>query len=121
MTKRLSEAISALTVDHGTNPQDETYSYVLLPGKNADEMAEFAENPEIKVLANTSSVQAVENTAYGVSGYNFWTAYDGEELEVSAKTPASVTIAKEDGTVTAGNFQPNPKRQGYRHSLKRLL
>lgn len=104
--KEIIRSYISLAVDHGTNPQDETYSYVLLPGKNADEMAEFAENPEIKVLANTSSVQAVENTAYGVSGYNFWTAYDGEELEVSAKTPASVTIAKEDGTVTAGISNP---------------
>lgn len=109
--KDIIKSYISLAVDHGTNPRDETYSYVLLPGRNTAEMAEFAENPQIKILANTAEVQAVENTAYGVSGYNFWSVYDGEELEVSAKTPASVTIAKEDGIMTAGISNPTQNEQ----------
>ncbi len=101
----------SLAVDHGINPQDETYSYVLLPGRNTDEMAEFAENPDVKILANTAEVQAVQNTKYGVSGYNFWTACDVEGLEVSAKTPASVTIARDGNTITAGISNPTQNGQ----------
>lgn len=96
----------SLAVDHGTNPQGETYSYVLLPGRTLDEMEAFAQKPEIKILANTEEVQAVENTEYGVSGYNFWTAANVEGLEVSAETPASVTIAKDGNTMTMGISNP---------------
>ena len=101
----------SLAVDHGIDPKGESYSYVLLPGRNTDEMAEFAENPDVKILANTAEVQAVQNTKYGVSGYNFWTACDVEGLEVSARTPASVTIAREDGAITAGISNPTQNGQ----------
>lgn len=102
----ITRSYISFAVDHGTNPQNETYSYVLLPGRTPDEMAEFSENPEVTILANTPEVQAVGNTKYGVSGYNFWTACDPEDLPVSAKTPASVTLAEENGLITAGISNP---------------
>ena len=100
----------SFAISHGTNPQGETYSYVLLPGRTLNEMEDFAENAQIKILANTENVQAVENMAYGVSGYNFWTAAEAEGLEVSAQTPASVTMAKEEDIITLGIS--NPRQNG---------
>ena len=108
----------SLAVDHGTDPQGETYSYVLLPGRTLDEMETFSQNPEIKILANTEEVQAVENTEYGVSGYNFWAAADIEGLEVSAKTPASVTIAKDGNTMTMGISNPTQNGKTVSVALK---
>ena len=100
----------SFAISHGTNPQGETYSYVLLPGRTLNEMEDFAENAQIKILANTENVQAVENMAYGVSGYNFWTAAEAEGLEVSAQTPASVTMAKEEDIISLGIS--NPRQNG---------
>lgn len=100
----------SFAINHGINPQGETYSYILLPGRTGKEMEEFAENPQIKILVNTEKVQAVENMTYGVSGYNFWEAANVEGLEVSAQTPASVTIAKEENRVTLGIS--NPRQNG---------
>lgn len=104
--KEIIRSYISFAVDHGTDPQNDTYSYVLLPGRTPDDMAEFSENPEVIILANTPEVQAVKNTKYGVSGYNFWTACDPEDLPVSAKTPASVTLAEENGLITAGISNP---------------
>lgn len=100
----------SFAISHGTNPQGETYNYVLLPGRTLNEMEDFAENAQIKILANTENVQAVENMAYGVSGYNFWTAAEAEGLEVSAQTPASVTMAKEEDIISLGIS--NPRQNG---------
>lgn len=109
MIKKSTESYLSFSVDHGINPQDEAYSYVLLPGRSPDEMAEFAMNPEVEILANTPQVQAVRNTAYGVSGYNFWTACDRENLEVSATAPASLTVAREGGRLTVSVSDPTGK------------
>lgn len=103
---KIQRSYISLALDHGVNPTNESYSYVLLPGRTTDEMEAYAENPGIRILANTEKVQAVEHTGYGVSGYNFWEGTELEGLPVAAETAASVTLAKEDGTMTLGISNP---------------
>ncbi len=61
-----------LTVEHGSNPVDAGYQYVLLPGRNARRCGHYAENPQVQVLANDGDVQAVEETTLGITAANFW-------------------------------------------------
>ncbi|WP_322390260.1 polysaccharide lyase family 8 super-sandwich domain-containing protein, partial [Clostridium perfringens] len=46
--------------DHGVNPTDASYEYVMLPNQTKQQVEEYAKNPSITVLSNTSSVQAVK-------------------------------------------------------------
>ncbi len=66
-------------LDHGLNPQNAAYSYVLLPGLTADETVAYAQTPDIEILSNTSSLQVVKDNSTGTAGYVFWRAgdYDG--------------------------------------------
>ncbi len=50
-----------LWIDHGKNPDGESYEYVVLPGATADEVARRANDPGFMVLSNTRAIQAVYN------------------------------------------------------------
>ncbi|WP_152395201.1 polysaccharide lyase family 8 super-sandwich domain-containing protein [Paenibacillus guangzhouensis] len=82
----------SLAVGHGTNPSEATYAYTLLPNKSVQETERYSDNPDIRVLSNTGSLQAVEETKLGLTAMNFWQA--GTLGELSASTPASVIMHK---------------------------
>ena len=68
----------SLAVEHGqlvnakNSFQYENYDYVLLPGKSAEEVKQYAQNPDIEVLANGAYVQAARDNRSNVSSYVFW-------------------------------------------------
>lgn len=63
-----------LWLSHGNAPQDESYQYVLLPQMSKNEVLQYSRQPQIKVLCNTSALQAVTETTLGVVAANFWKA-----------------------------------------------
>ena len=109
--RELEKQYVSLAVEHGAAPKNETYEYVILPGKTAEEMETFAKQPEIEVLANTPSVQAVRHTDLHVTGYNFWESASVNDLPISAMTPASVMMHEEDGICTLGISNPTQNEE----------
>ncbi len=95
-----------LWVDHGQNPQGDTYAYVVLPGLSAEQTQAYAESPNVKVLSNTPSVQAVRAEAEGVTGINFWEAGTLAEAGVSVDAPASVTLREDESRLVVGLSDP---------------
>ncbi|WP_339249982.1 polysaccharide lyase family 8 super-sandwich domain-containing protein [Paenibacillus sp. FSL P2-0136] len=81
-----------LWLDHGVNPSNGEYQYVLLPGKTAAQVAAYAVAPDIEVLANSSSVQAVKETKLGIIGANFW--------EDGASSADLITVNKKAAVMT---------------------
>ncbi|MES2694824.1 MAG: Ig-like domain-containing protein, partial [Verrucomicrobiota bacterium] len=49
------------------------YQYVLLPGKTSTQVGAYAAAPDIVVLANDPTVQAVKEMSLGIVAANFWT------------------------------------------------
>jgi hyaluronate lyase len=81
-----------LWLDHGTNPVNATYSYVLLPNKTPDEMAYYAASPDIVVLENLPRAQAVRENRLNITAVNFWN--DG------AATVGDITVDKKAAVMT---------------------
>jgi hyaluronate lyase len=85
--------------DHGTNPSNGTYSYVLLPGMSASEVAAYAGNPDVVVLQNNSIATAVRESRLGITAVNYWrdtsNQVAGTGLSFDHKAAA---IFKNDGT-----------------------
>ncbi|MGV2881706.1 hyaluronate lyase [Paenibacillus sonchi] len=81
-----------LWLNHGMNPSSGEYQYVLLPGKTAAQVAAYAAAPDIEVLANSSSVQAVKETELGIIGANFW--------EDGASSVDLITVSKKASVMT---------------------
>ncbi len=96
-----------LWLDHGTDPQDETYSYVLLPNKSVEETAAYAQDADVEILINTPEIQAVREKRLGVTGYVFWQAgtYDG----ITVSEPMIVMVKENNGEVEVSVSDPTQK------------
>ncbi len=66
------QSVFTLWIDHGVHPRDAQYAYVVLPGINAQQLAEWREHPPVRVIANTPEQQAVINDRIGVAEIVFY-------------------------------------------------
>ncbi|MFI1396015.1 polysaccharide lyase 8 family protein [Streptomyces sp. NPDC020681] len=87
-----------LFTDHGTDPVDGGYAYILLPGAGAKSTAQRAcDKGWLRILANTGDQQGVRVPRLGFTAVNFWSAGTVDRLTASA--PASVLVRENrDGT-----------------------
>lgn len=70
-SQKTQDGLCELWVDHGINPNNAEYAYVILPAKSESETRAYAANPDIKILANNGTVQAVEYNSGEILGYVF--------------------------------------------------
>ncbi len=85
-----------LWFDHGTDPADAGYAYVMMPGAGPGEVAERAAGAGwLRVAANTAAVQGAAVPALGVTAACFWAA--GRAGALSATAPACVLIRERAG------------------------
>ncbi|MEV0622868.1 polysaccharide lyase 8 family protein [Nonomuraea sp. NPDC050404] len=76
--------------DHGVNPLEAGYSYVLLPNATRERTRSFRGNRPVRVLANTGRLQAIETRA--LFGATFWAP--GEAGIVQADAPCVVMLRR---------------------------
>ncbi|MFJ2906912.1 polysaccharide lyase 8 family protein [Streptomyces sp. NPDC087212] len=122
--ERATRRWQTLWLDHGTDPVNARYHYVLLPGATrAETAARAADHHWLTVLANTATAQAVHAPALGVTGANFWAPATAGPLTASA--PASVLISRTGRTATL--CVSEPPRTGteleitWDHPVRRVL
>jgi hyaluronate lyase len=98
-----------LIANHGKNPKDATYSYVVLPGASVAQMKAYAADPDAMIVANTPEVQAVKSRSAEVTGINFWSAPTAPVAGVSVSAPSSVIFQRKDGLLQLGVSDPTQK------------
>lgn len=94
-------------LEHGKNPKDKTYAYVLLPNKTEQEVQGYAENPDISVLVNSPKLQAVRERSSGLTGMIFWEKGAFENITVSE--PIIVMTQEKDGEYIISLCDPTQK------------
>jgi hypothetical protein len=103
-TYTVSDNTFSLWIDHGAEPKDATYAYIVVPGKTAAETAAYAAHIPVTVLCNTGEVQAVRHNALRQTAVNFYQA--GETTlngtRITADAPCSLWWDEAAGTLTAG-------------------
>ncbi|MFD7639697.1 polysaccharide lyase family 8 super-sandwich domain-containing protein [Kitasatospora sp. NPDC059795] len=104
-SEALTRRYLTLWFDHGADPSNAGYAYLLLPGADAAATAARAASPTVTVLANSSSVQAVSDSASGVTAANFFTAGSAGPITVSA--PCSVLVRESGGTLSVSVADPS--------------
>ncbi|MFF9584204.1 polysaccharide lyase 8 family protein [Streptomyces achromogenes] len=103
--ERRTRRWQTLWLDHGTDPADAGYAYVLLPGATrAETAARAADRHRLTVLANDTTVQAVAVPRPGVTACTFWAAGTVGELTVSAG--ASVLVVRRGRTASLRISEP---------------
>lgn len=100
-------------VDHGQNPENASYSYVLLPETSAEETENYAQAPKVTILENSSEVQAVRHETLKIIGTNFWQEQGGSVEGITSDKAASVMLQEtEQGTVKISVSDPTMKNKG---------
>ncbi|WP_275936078.1 polysaccharide lyase family 8 super-sandwich domain-containing protein [Clostridium haemolyticum] len=46
--------------DHGKNPNNASYSYVLLPNMSKNKVVSYCKNPDVDIIENTQTIHAVK-------------------------------------------------------------
>ncbi|MGR8008057.1 polysaccharide lyase 8 family protein [Streptomyces hypolithicus] len=104
-TTRRTRRYQTLWLDHGTDPVDASYTYLLMPGASRRIVAvRAADRGWLKVLANTRALQAVSVRSLGVTAANFWQPGTAERLTASA--PASVLVRRRGRAATLAVGEP---------------
>lgn len=104
----------SLALEHGSNPVNAAYTYVVLPNASAAATRAFAEANPIKVLERSVQASAVEHKALGVTGAVFWERAaktvnrDGFAL-LSSDKPALVTMKQAGSTLELAVSDPIQK------------
>lgn len=103
--ERRTRRWQTLWLDHGTDPVDAEYVYVLLPGASRDTVARRAADPRgRRVLANDARCQAVDVPRLGLTAANFWQA--GTAGPLTATAGASVLVRRQGRTATLCVSEP---------------
>ena len=95
--------------DHGKNPTQAKYAYILLPGKTAEEVKSYASSPNMEILFNTPQAQVVKAKKEGVTGWNFWEAPSAPVAGVSVSAPAAVILRETETELIVGISDPTQK------------
>jgi hypothetical protein len=97
-----------LWLDHGSNPTNVGYAYVLLPNKSVAETEQYSANPNISIVKNTPRVQAVRETNRGLFGATFWQIGTAEYLK--AFSPAAVIVREEASALAVAVSDPTQQQ-----------
>jgi hyaluronate lyase len=107
-TESITRNYLSLAFDHGKQPVDETYSYVLLPNKDVEQTKNYSEKPDVTILANTASVQAVREETLKLTAANF---YQKDTVGfIKAGSAASVMVKEEKNGLTLSVSDPTQKQ-----------
>ncbi len=123
-TERRTRRWQTLWLDHGTDPTDATYMYVLMPGAGRREVAVRAAQGRrrLSVLANDTARQAVRVHSLGLTAVNFWQPGTAGPLTVSSG--ASVLLRRRGRTATLCVSEPprtgEPLEITWDHPVRRI-
>ncbi|WP_419955383.1 polysaccharide lyase 8 family protein [Neobacillus niacini] len=106
---KVTKNFFTLGLDHGKNPQNASYAYVILPNFNVNQTEEYAKSPSIQVLSNTEDVHAVENTKLGMKGFNFFGDKKKTVSNVTSYNQASILVKYEGDIITIAVSDPTFK------------
>ena len=101
-----------LWFNHGINPTNATYAYVLLPNFTAGGMAAYAASPDITVLTNNGTIQAVTKPSLGVVAANFWADGTNTADLIKVNRKASVITLENSSGISVGVVDPTQTNSG---------
>jgi hyaluronate lyase len=95
-----------LWFNHGQQPANASYAYVILPNMTATSVSNYALNPDIVILTNTPFVQAVKKPSLGIVAANFWTNGNSSADLISVNNKSSVITWETTTNISVGISDP---------------
>jgi chondroitin AC lyase len=110
--EEVSKDVFKLWIDHGAQPVDASYQYIVVPSTTAKDL-ESQGDRHITILANTTAVQAVTNRELNISEIGFYTSGEiqvSPELKIGIDSPGLVMV-KTDGSKLKSVTVADPSRK----------
>ncbi|MFV0541088.1 MAG: polysaccharide lyase family 8 super-sandwich domain-containing protein [Aestuariibaculum sp.] len=97
----VTEDVFTLSFNHGTDPTDDKYAYIIVPGISQTE-AQAYNTSNIEILVNSDSLQAVYNKSTKVYGLAFYKAcsFVHNELKINVEKGCAMLVKDVDKTET---------------------
>lgn len=100
-----------LWFNHGLQPVNASYTYVILPNMTANSVSNYALNPDIVIITNTPFLQAVKKPILGVTAANFWTNGNSSADLISVNGKSSVITWDQSTDLLVGISDPTQTNQ----------
>ncbi len=109
---QVSKDVFKLWFDHGISPKQQTYAYIVVPGIQTTSEAAAYPVDNIRILANTNSLQVVRNEQLNIYGLVFYKAatFQAGNLKVHADK-GCVLLLKDVGTSQVRAYVADPSRK----------
>ncbi len=91
----IAHDVFSCCINHGTQPADARYAYVVVPGIELASIAAYAKRPAVKVLRNDPQLQAVRHERLAVTALAFYKAGGAtvdRELTIGVDTPCLMLL-----------------------------
>lgn len=107
----------SLGIEHGKNPKNETYAYIVYPNCSEEILQKYRENNPIEVISNTKEIQAVHHKILNITQIHFYKAGTLQFTDSTTLTvdhPCAVMLIEKDSIVEISVGNPlcesdNPK------------
>jgi hyaluronate lyase len=109
-TDPITRPYMTLWYDHGVDPENETYQYVLLPNKTAADTSAYAETPDITILENSPEAQAVKENRLNITGIQFWNDAVKTVGGITSNKRAAVMARETEEELTLAISDPAQKK-----------
>ncbi|MDP5316438.1 polysaccharide lyase 8 family protein [Streptomyces poriferorum] len=103
-TDSVTRRYATLWLDHGVSPTDAGYAYVLLPGASAAATAVWSRSRPVRIVANDTTAQAVEDRRSGLTAVHFWGA--GSVAGITASGPVTLLVRRRGAQVSVAVADP---------------
>lgn len=91
----VKEEVFTLWIDHGSKPINKSYAYIVIPGIEPSDMANYSKKADILILSNSPEIQAVQHKGSGISHIVFYkagTVKISNDINLTADNPCMVII-----------------------------
>ncbi|MCD6049585.1 MAG: hyaluronate lyase [Verrucomicrobia bacterium] len=116
-TAILTNRFMTLWRDHGSNPANASYAYVLLPSKSSAQVSTYAGAPNISILAQSTNVHAVKENTLNLLAANFWTDGTNTVDILTSQQKASVLVKQDATTIEVAVSDPTQNNGTVRRVL----
>ena len=98
--EEVSKDVFKLWLDHGMQPANASYQYIVVPSTTEKEMDKAGQ--QVKILSNTPKIQAVSHSGLNICQIIFYSSGEikvSENLKISIDSPGTVMVKMEGSTV----------------------
>jgi len=119
----IQKEVFKLWFDHGLSPQNEKYSYIIVPDKGTIRELRIYAPDDVLILANTDSIQAVAHRKLNICGIVFYKAgtFSNDKYSITTDKPCTILLDYNSESETKIHLaDPSRVEPNIRIKLKRL-